>query len=111
MAIIYRASRRELQWNPTWSGAVFPVCILGIAVSQLSIELQSPFLGILSCVLLVVCVVGFFVNMSIVFWYVFKGKLLVVREDRRVVGRLPTSSATGTGTGMGTGQGGISKSQ
>ncbi|KAK0652496.1 voltage-dependent anion channel-domain-containing protein [Cercophora newfieldiana] len=91
MAIIYRLSRRELQWNPTWNGVVFPVATLGVAAARFSVVLQSHFLGVLTCILAVLCSFGLVVHLSLTIMYAFKGKVLIVREDRRLSARLGQS--------------------
>ncbi|KAK0619084.1 voltage-dependent anion channel-domain-containing protein [Immersiella caudata] len=88
MAVLFRLSRRELQWNPTLNGTVFPVASLGFAMAQLSDVLQSRFLGVLDCVLLVLSSVFFIVHLLLTFVHIFQGRLLIIREDRRLIASL-----------------------
>ncbi|KAK4445826.1 voltage-dependent anion channel-domain-containing protein [Podospora aff. communis PSN243] len=88
MTVVFRLSRRELQWNPTLNGVVFPVASLGIAMAQFGDVFQSRFFGIVSCVLLGLASVLFIVHLLLTLVHIFKGELLVVREDRRLTARL-----------------------
>ncbi|KAK3986760.1 voltage-dependent anion channel [Cladorrhinum sp. PSN332] len=61
IALCYRMYRRELEWSSTWNGAVFPLGTLAISSLWLSFELQSAFFRILTCILLIICLVAFLV--------------------------------------------------
>jgi len=88
MVVVFRLSRRELEWNPTWNGIVFPVTTMGIATAQFSIVFHSRFLGILTCSLLIFSAILFIVNFGFTVVHLLGGRLLVVREDRRLASRV-----------------------
>ncbi|KAK4164345.1 voltage-dependent anion channel [Cladorrhinum sp. PSN259] len=61
IAVGYRLHRGELVWNESWNGAIFPLLTLAVCSSWLSFELQSGFFRILTCVLIIICLVKFLV--------------------------------------------------
>jgi len=91
MAVVFWLSREELQWNPTWNGVVFPVATLAITTAQFSDLFHSRFLGGFTCILATLSSVLLVVHFLFTIVYVSRGKLLVVREDRRLSARFGQS--------------------
>ncbi|KAG7289916.1 hypothetical protein NEMBOFW57_006293 [Staphylotrichum longicolle] len=75
--ILYRMSRRELTWNPSWNGMVAPVSSLAYASILLSMELDSPFFRYVACVVIIACVLMVVVNLG------FTIRLAVTAKSRR----------------------------
>lgn len=75
--ILYRMSRGELTWNPSWNGMVAPVSSLAYASILLSLELDSPFFRYVACVVIIACVLMVVVNLG------FTIRLAVTAKSRR----------------------------
>lgn len=86
--MFYRAYRRELTWNPAWNSIIFPTGTLTTSMLMFSIEMDSPFFRVITGILLVFLIIMFFVNLAFTAWEIFRGRLLIVREDRRVIAQL-----------------------
>ncbi|KAI9692746.1 MAG: hypothetical protein M1820_009389 [Bogoriella megaspora] len=83
-AMFYRAFRRELTWGIEWNAIIFPVGTLTTSTILFGIEMDSPFFKVITGILLVFLVLVFFINLAFTVWNVFKGNLLIVRDDPRV---------------------------
>ncbi|KAK3369895.1 voltage-dependent anion channel-domain-containing protein [Podospora didyma] len=75
VAVAYRAVRRELAWQQSWNGIVLSVAALALATLRFGVELDSGFFQVVTCVLLVFCVVVFLVNLGFTLWYGFRGSM------------------------------------
>jgi len=67
------AVRRELRWSMDWHGVILALAALGLSTLMFGAELDSGFFRVVACVLLVVVVVGFLVNLGFTVWFVVKG--------------------------------------
>ncbi len=87
-AMIDRAYHRQLVWAPTWNAVIFPTATLATSTLLLGSELDSPFFRVVTVILVVFLLLVFFVNVAFTLWAIFKGQLLIVRDDPRHKGQL-----------------------
>ncbi|EXJ61876.1 hypothetical protein A1O7_02306 [Cladophialophora yegresii CBS 114405] len=87
-AMIDRAYHRQLIWAPTWNAVIFPTATLATSTLLLGLELDSPFFRIVTAILVVFLVLVFFVNVAFTLRGIFKGQLLIVKDDPRTKGQL-----------------------
>ena len=87
-AMIDRAYHRQLIWAPTWNAVIFPTAMLATSTLLLGSELDSPFFRAVTVIIVVFLVLVFFVNAAFTLWAIFKGRLLIVREDPRLEAQL-----------------------
>lgn len=64
--------RRELRWGMDWHAVVLALAALGLSTLMFGAELDSGFFRVVACVLLVVVVVGFCVNVGLTGWFVVR---------------------------------------
>lgn len=84
-AMLERAYCKTLRWTPAWNAAIFPNATLTTSFSVFAIEMDSPVYRVITCVLIICLVVLYLFNLSMTLLRVYQGKLLVVREDWRVL--------------------------
>ena len=82
-AMIDRACHRQLVWAPTWNAVIFPTATLATSTLLLGSELDSAFFKVVTVILVVFLVSVFLVNIVFTLWGIFKGELLIVRDDPR----------------------------
>ncbi|KAI9677363.1 MAG: hypothetical protein M1822_008170 [Bathelium mastoideum] len=82
--MLFRLFRRELRWTVSWNAIIFPTGTLTTSMLMFSIEMNSPFFRVITAILLVFLLIVFFVNLGFTAWEIFRGRLLVVRENPRV---------------------------
>ncbi|KIW70199.1 hypothetical protein PV04_02491 [Phialophora macrospora] len=86
--MIDRAYHRQLVWAPTWNAVIFPTATLATSTLLLGSELDSAFFRVVTVILVVFLVLVFFVNMAFTLRGIFRGQLLIVKEDPRIKGQL-----------------------
>ncbi|OAP60265.1 hypothetical protein AYL99_05267 [Fonsecaea erecta] len=84
VAMLLRLVRRELTWAPTWNAIIFPTGTLTTATLLLGTELESAFFKIVTVIQVVFLILVFFVNAAFTLLKIWRGELLIVREDHRV---------------------------
>jgi tellurite resistance protein TehA-like permease len=84
LAMLDRAYHRQLVWAPTWNAIIFPTGTLATSTLLLGTDLDSPFFRVMTVILLLFLILVFFINVAFSLWKIFKGELLIVREDHRV---------------------------
>jgi hypothetical protein len=57
---------------------------LATSTLLLGTDLDSPFFRVMTVILLLFLILVFFINVAFSLWNIFKGELLIVREDHRV---------------------------
>lgn len=82
-AMFYRLFRKELVWAPTWNAIIFPTGTFTTSTLLLGIEMDSAFFKVVTGILIVFLVLVYFINLVFTVLKVFKGELLIVREDSR----------------------------
>jgi tellurite resistance protein TehA-like permease len=87
-AMMDRAYHRQLVWAPTWNAVIFPTGTLATSTLLLGTELHSPFFKVVTVALVVFLLLAFFVNIFFTLWRIFKGELLIVRDDPRQKGQV-----------------------
>jgi tellurite resistance protein TehA-like permease len=87
-AMIDHAYHRRLVWAPTWNAIIFPTGTLATSTMLLGAELDSPFFRVVTVILVLFLILVFFVNIFFTVRGIFKGKILIVRDDPRRKGQL-----------------------
>ncbi|KAJ9616607.1 hypothetical protein H2200_000326 [Cladophialophora chaetospira] len=87
-AMLDRAYHRQLVWAPTWNAVIFPTATLATSTLLLGSELDSPFFRVVTVVIIVFLLLVFFLNICFTLWGIFKGQLLIVRDDPRQKGEV-----------------------
>lgn len=82
-ALLERAFNKELIWAPTWNSIIFPTGTLATSLLMFSMEMNSPFFRTMTTIFLLFMITVFFINLAFTAWKIFKGQILVVREDPR----------------------------
>jgi tellurite resistance protein TehA-like permease len=88
IAMFQRAWERKLKWAPTWNAVIFPTATLVTSVLLLAEELDSAFFRVLTAVFVVFLTAMFLVNFGFTVVGIWKGKLLIIRDDPRVNARI-----------------------
>lgn len=83
-AMVYRALRKELSWSPSWNAIIFPMGTLTTATTLFSTEMDSPAWRVITAMLIIILIIVFFNNMIFTAVGIWKGELLIIREDPRV---------------------------
>lgn len=83
-AMLDRAYHRELVWTPAWNAVIFPTGTLATSTTLFATEMDSPFFRVITVILLLGLITVFFVNVTFTVRKIWKGQLLIVREDWRV---------------------------
>ncbi|KIX04821.1 uncharacterized protein Z518_05692 [Rhinocladiella mackenziei CBS 650.93] len=83
-AMIDRAYRQKLIWAPTWNAIIFPTATLATSTLLFGTEMDSPFFRVVTVILVIFLILVFFVNTAFTLRKIFKGELLIVREDPRL---------------------------
>jgi len=84
LTMIDRAFRRQLVWAPTWNAIIFPTGTLATSTLLLGVEMDSGFFKVVTVIQLIFLIIVFFVNLAFTLLKIYKGQLLVVREDPRL---------------------------
>lgn len=82
-AMIERAVQKELEWTPGWNSIIFPTGTLCTAFLLFGIDLDSTAFNVVTCILLIILVIVYLVNVVFTMPRIAAGKLLIVREDPR----------------------------
>lgn len=85
--VINRARQRQLKWALTWNGFIFPNSTLTTSFLVFSEQLDSPAYRVLTCIMLVILVVAYLVNLGFALMRIWQGQLLIVRDDWRIQAR------------------------
>ncbi|CAD6584305.1 MAG: hypothetical protein ASARMPRED_001731 [Alectoria sarmentosa] len=86
--ILEGAFRRQLSYNLTWWGTIFPVVFfvragtMATAFLELSISMDSPTFKVLTTALLLLLLVDYFVNWAFTLYYIFTSDLLFKKADK-----------------------------
>ena len=84
MGMVIRAVKKELSWSPGWNAIIFPMGTLVTATSLFSEEMDSPAFRVITAGLIIILVAVFLMNTVFTAKGIWKGQLLIVREDPRV---------------------------
>lgn len=79
-----RAYHRQLVWTPAWNAVIFPTGTLATSTTLLGEQMDSPFFRVVSVILLLGLIMVFLNNVGFTGYRIWKGQLLIVREDWRV---------------------------
>lgn len=75
---------RKVRWTPSWNAVLFPTATMTTATTYFAVNMDSPTFRVLTSIQLVALVMVYFVNVAFTLTGIFKGELLIVREDPRV---------------------------
>lgn len=64
VGLVYRVSHGEAEWSPSWNGAALPLGALALITSRFASDFSSRFFGIVTCILLVACVLALLLNVG-----------------------------------------------
>ncbi|KIY00852.1 uncharacterized protein Z520_03518 [Fonsecaea multimorphosa CBS 102226] len=84
IAMLNRLVRRELIWAPTWNAIIFPTGTLTTATLLLGTDLDSAFFKIVTVIQVIFLILVFFINAAFTLLKIWRGELLIVREDPRL---------------------------
>lgn len=82
-AMIERAVHKELEWTPGWNSIIFPTGTLCTAFQLFGIGLDSTAFRVVTCIVLVILVIVFIINLAFTIPRIAAGRLLIVRADPR----------------------------
>ncbi|KAK5074726.1 hypothetical protein LTR64_000931 [Lithohypha guttulata] len=83
-AMVSRALQKQLKWTPSWNAIIFPVGTLTTSTTLLATEMDSPAWRVVTAGLIIILLFFFLLNSVFTLKGIWKGELLVVREDPRV---------------------------
>jgi len=83
-AMAERAFQKQLSWSPKWNSIIFPLGVYTTSMIYFSIEMNGPTWKVLVCILIIVMVILFFVNLAFTTMGVAKGEILIKKENPRV---------------------------
>lgn len=83
VAMVESAWKKELKWNLTWNGIIFPTGTLTTSFLLLSIAMDSPAFRVVTTGLVIFMVLVFFLNTGYTIVQISKGDLLIVRKNSR----------------------------
>ena len=83
-AMLDRAYHRQLVWTPAWNAVIFPTGTLATSTTLLGDQMDSPFFRVVSVVLMLGLIMVFLTNAGFTGYRIWKGQLLIVREDWRM---------------------------
>jgi len=84
VAMLDRAFNRELKWTPAWNAIIFPNSTLATSFIAFAIDMDSPAYTAIVAIFIIVLTIVFLVNVVFTVMGIYKGELLVVKEDWRV---------------------------
>lgn len=80
--VLEGAYMRQLSYNLTWWGTIFPVATMATAFLELSISMDSPAFRVLTAAFLLILLVNYFVNWGFTLYYIFTSDLLFKKADK-----------------------------
>jgi tellurite resistance protein TehA-like permease len=83
-AMVEKAIQKELSWTPGWNSIIFPTGTLCTSFQLLSVEMDSTAFKVVTCIMVVILLVVFLLNLAMTIPKIAVGKLLIVRADPRV---------------------------
>ncbi|OAL38322.1 hypothetical protein AYO20_02381 [Fonsecaea nubica] len=84
VAMAHRIANKDLIWAPTWNAIIFPTGTLTTATLLLGTDLDSAFFKIVTVIQLIFLILVFFINAAFTLFKIWRGELLIVREDPRL---------------------------
>lgn len=78
------AYKRQLKWSLSWNAIVFPTGTLATSTLQLGIEMDSPFVRVITAIILIFIIIVFLFNLCFTVFEIAKGKVLIVTNDTRI---------------------------
>lgn len=83
-AMVERALKKELRWTPAWNAIIFPNSTLATSCVAFAIDMDSPAYTAIVAVFIICLTIVFLVNIVFTVMGIYKGELLIVKEDWRV---------------------------